>query len=101
MLNPNSAIDAEAYRRRHCDSPERKHQCLGIITLKPGMVQFDCKLCGAETLMTSPAIDALDDGHDTEVCPVHGSTLIFLSETFRQYGCSCTFQHGVLTNHVR
>lgn len=65
-IHPNSDIQAEEFRRKHCDSPERYHQCVGVITLKPGMCLFDCKLCGQDFLSLEKAMDLLDSRERNE-----------------------------------
>jgi len=60
MIDRATAIDAELFRRRHCDSPEREHQCLGKITISPGLCRFDCPKCGEETVKLADAMDVLD-----------------------------------------
>lgn len=40
-------LDAETFRRKHCDRIGMEHECHGQVTLIPGAMKLDCKLCGA------------------------------------------------------
>lgn len=61
MIDNSTAIDAEAFRRRHCDNRQYEHRCVGVITIKPGICMFNCQLCGEETVDLREAMDVLDD----------------------------------------
>lgn len=60
MIDTYTAVDAERFRRRHCDNPGGAHQCHGVVKISPGMCHFDCKLCGTEHVLTVNAMDQLD-----------------------------------------
>lgn len=62
-----AALDAEAFRRTHCDNPERRgHKCMGKVTIAPGILLLDCILCGDADIPTRDAIEELDDQHERE-----------------------------------
>ena len=39
-------VEAEEFRRSHCDRIGMTHTCIGEIAIKPGVLLLDCKLCG-------------------------------------------------------
>ena len=44
----NSDQLAEAMRQSHCDRKTQSHKCLGVLTVAPGQMQLNCKLCGED-----------------------------------------------------
>jgi hypothetical protein len=39
---------AEALRVSHCDRKRQNHKCQGVVTIAPGQLRLDCKLCGED-----------------------------------------------------
>lgn len=50
-------ITAEEYRRSHCDRKEATHQCIGEVSIKPGLFQLNCSLCGEATTQLMDDMD--------------------------------------------
>lgn len=54
------AVTAADFHRSACERKGEEHKCVGVITIKPGLCMFDCKLCGTLVLDTRPADNILD-----------------------------------------
>jgi hypothetical protein len=52
--------EAEVFRRSHCERPEASHQCIGEVSIKPGILMLDCKLCGQSFEQLAASMGVLD-----------------------------------------
>lgn len=48
-ISLNSLDLAEEMRQSHCDRKQMAHKCVGVMTIKPGVVCLDCEICGMDT----------------------------------------------------
>jgi len=53
-------VEAEEYRRSHCDRKQVTHQCIGKVTLAPGFMNLDCELCGMAHEIMDQEMDLCD-----------------------------------------
>ncbi len=65
-------VEAEEYRRSHCERKEASHQCVGKVTIGPGLLLLECHLCGMANEELRKAMGLCDAAR--VICKVLGKT---------------------------
>ena len=75
-------IEAEEFRRSHCDRRGETHNCIGEISIKPGLLILDCKLCGAAYEELVQDMETVNTARS--ICRILGFEWESIEETMRR-----------------